>query len=130
MSMVDLTDVVNDADLGEPFTVQRSQGGYFGAGGWSDNYVSLNMFGIISIADDKTVDALPEADRIHEVITIRSAEPVYVTRLSANDGGPATSDIVIYQGPTAPWGTYRVIRRGNYASRGFWRATATRMAGA
>jgi hypothetical protein len=127
---VRLHSVVNNPMLAEAFQVQRSQGGYYGAGGWSDNYTTLNYFGIVSIADAKTVDALPEADRIHGAIVINSELPLYVTRLSAGDGGPATSDIIVYQGDSAPWGKYRVVNEGKYKSRGFWHTIAVWMTGA
>lgn len=127
--MADLSFAVNDPLTAENFTIQRSEKGYFGSGGWSDQYTTIQGYGVVSIADDKTVDALPEADRIHEVISIHSELPLYVTRLATSDGGPATSDIVIYQGPSVAWGTYRVIKTRNYQSRGYWAALATRMAG-
>jgi hypothetical protein len=127
---MDLSFVTNDPLDGETFVTERSQGGYYGAGGWSDNYVTMNLFGIISIADARDVEALPDADRVHEVISIHCEQRLYTTRLAAGDGGPATSDLVIYQGPNAPWGKYRVLPVKNYQSRGFWSALATRMAGA
>lgn len=126
---MDLSYVTNDPLDGENFVVQRSQG-WFSNDGWSEQYATLNYFGIVSIANPKTVEMLPDADRVNEVIVINCELPLYVTRLNAAEGGPATSDLVMYTGAVAPEGTYRVIQVHNYKRRGFFWALATRMAGA
>ena len=123
---MDLSFAVNSPLLAENFTVMRSNGGSFGAGGWRDNYTTLAYYGVITPnGDPKEVEAIPEADRIHGVITINCELPLFVTRASGADGGPATSDIVQWNGDN-----YRVMKTHDYRSRGFWWAIAVRMAGA
>ena len=121
---MDLSFVVTDPLDGEAFTVQRSQGGFYGAGGWSDNYVTLNYFGIISIESPRVDDDQPSATRTHETIVINCELPLYVTRLSSQDEG-STSDLVVWHG-----GNYRVTATHDYSPRGYWWATAERMLGA
>jgi hypothetical protein len=120
----DLSLVVNDPDVAVVFVVERSQNGYFGAGGWSDNYTTLPYYGIVSSPTPTEIEALPEADRVHGSVVINCELPLYVTRLSA-DGGSATSDIVIYGGEK-----YRIVQTHDYSARGFWWAVAVRMPGA
>jgi hypothetical protein len=122
---MDLSFAVNDPLTAESFQIQRSNGGYYGAGGWSDKFTTLNLYGRITLATAREIEALPEADRTHESIVVHCELPMYVTRLSANDGGPATSDIAIYHNQQ-----YRIVSTNNYASRGYWWAIAVRMMGA
>lgn len=123
---MNLSSVVNNPTLAEPFSVQRSIGGAFGPSGWTEKYSTLNYYGIISIADAKTVDAVPEADRVHEMIVINCELPLYVTRV-ANEGTPGqgTSDVVTWQGDQ-----YRILKVHNYSNRGYYWCLAARMVGA
>jgi hypothetical protein len=81
---------------------------------------------VISIASEKDIDSVPEADRVHEMIVINTVNPIYVTRAAdaSDTGGPATSDMVVWNNTN-----YRVIKVYNYQSRGYWWAIAGRMAG-
>lgn len=122
---MNLSFVTNSPALGQSFTVLRSQGGAFVLGKWTEPAPqTLNYFGVISIADARTVEALPEADRVHEMIVINCEQPLYLTRATGSTA-PATSDQVVYQGEK-----YRVMKVHNYAQRGYWWALASRMAGA
>ena len=123
--MADLSFAVNDPLTAETCQLQRSQGGYYGAGGWSDNYTTMNYYGVIRPATAREIEALPPADRVHEVIVIKGELPIYVTRRAPEAGGPATSDLIIYHGES-----YRVIRTRPNLNANFWTAWATRMAGA
>lgn len=120
-----LQKVVNNARLAEAFTVTRSQGGNWVAGGWQDKYVTISMYGIISPNNDpRLAELLPDSDHVHQAITVNCELPLYVTREKGSTG-PATSDIVIWNNEQ-----YRVIKTHNYALRGYWWAYCVRMAGA
>ncbi len=121
--MASLSFACNDPLTAEQFTVQRSQGGYYDAGGWSDQYTTLNYYGVIRPLAPKEVDMEMEADRVHGTIEIRCELPLYVTRVAPEIGGPATSDIVIWHNQN-----YRVVSAAPYD--GFWAAVAVRMEGA
>ena len=121
---MDLSFATNDPLVAEAFTVQRSQGSW-GAGAWNDKFTSLGYYGIISIATAREIEALPEADRVHEAITINCEQPLYVTRIAGEGtSGPGTSDLIVWNGDQ-----YRVVRVENYQSRGMWYAIALRMIG-
>lgn len=120
-----LDDVVNDPELAEQFIVLRSQGGAYIAGKWTEPTPQvLSYFGIVSIAEKKDVEALPEADRIHGAIVINCELPLYVTHVNGT-AGPGTSDLVQWNGEK-----YRVVNVRNYASRGYFWGIAVRMTGA
>lgn len=127
---MNLTEVVNDPDIAEHFTILRSSGGFFGPGGWVEPPPqSISMYGVISQASMPELESLPEADRVHDTVVINCELPMFITRV-ANTGtmgtpGAGTSDIVIYQGEK-----YRIMKVSNYAARGYWWAIATRMLGA
>src|ERR1035438_3674773 len=98
--MPDLSEVVNDPDRAEYFTVFRSVDGVWGPGGWSDSFDTLSYYGIVSIADPATVQSLPEGDRIEAAIVINCELPLYVTRIAGEDcetGNDATSDVVRWE---------------------------------
>jgi hypothetical protein len=121
---MDLSEVLNDQDTCQTFTILRSQGGTFAAGGWQEPAPqSLSAYGVVSIADAKTIETVPESDEIHEAIVVNSVSPMYTTR-AGQIGGPATADKIVWNGET-----YRVLKSHNYASRGYWWAIAGRMAG-
>jgi hypothetical protein len=124
---MNLTDVVNDPDIAESFIILRSTGGSFGPGGWTEpSPIQLSVYGIVSIADAKTIATLPEADQISEAIVINTETPIFVTRVAGEGtSGPGTSDIVVWNGDK-----YRVAKVHNYDSRGYWWAVAVRLLGA
>jgi|HubBroStandDraft_1064217.scaffolds.fasta_scaffold180069_2 hypothetical protein len=118
----DLQDVVNSPDLAESYTICRSQGGSFQAGGWSDNKVTIPAWGVVSVASDRQIGAIPEADRVGEIRSFISECPIYTT----SETRGAVSDILIWNGTK-----YRVLSVGRYDNRGgFYSALAVRLKGA
>jgi hypothetical protein len=122
---MELQDVVNDPDLAEEFTIVRSTGS-FASGGWQDTKTEISAYGIVTVADDNSLEAVPEADRIHGARIFIAECPIYVTSEDRRDGTTGTSDVLVWQGQK-----YRVQRVGNYSNRGgFYYAVATRTKGA
>ena len=118
----ELEDVVNDPDLAEEFTICRSQGGTFGPGGFQDQKTFLPAYGVVSVASDRQIAMLPEADQVNETRVFFNSEPMYTT--SENRG--AVSDILIWNNTR-----YRVMSVGKYCNRGgYYMALAVRMQGA
>lgn len=126
----ELQDVINDPDLGEPFTILRSTG-QFGPGGWQDTRSSIDVFGLVTQSSQKQIESIPEADRVHSMRTFITECPMYVTdeTRDTNDGsgttGSGASDILVWNGVN-----YRVIGVNNFSNRGgFYLAIAARMSG-
>lgn len=117
---MDLSDVVSDSDLAETYTIQRITGS-FQAGGWVANSpVSIPAYGVVSVATQEDLDAVPEGDKITGGMVFHSTQQMFVTKSSTNQ----TSDQLLWQGDL--WRVYSV---GNYSNRQYWRALAARMAG-
>lgn len=124
MGIIDLSEVVEDPDLAEPFTIIRTSG-QFGAGGWlADTPQNITAFGVVSVATPKEIADLPvEADKIKEVRAFWSTTPMFVTNAVGVAAG-ATSDVLVWQGVQ-----YRVLALPDYSNRGYYKALAIRMAG-
>lgn len=120
MSEIDLSDVVGDPAMADPFTIERSQGG-FGRGGWiASPPLVIPGFGVVSVASGADLEALPEADRIHEARVFHTTQEILLPSADRN----GLSDVLIYQGVR-----YRVVNSKDYSSRGFFWVIAVRMKG-
>ncbi len=116
----ELQDVVNDYDLADNFTILRSEGSFV-AGGWQDKKTSIPVWGVVTVATDKQLQMIPEADRVTGARMFLCEQPLYTTS-EMNSG---TSDILV-------WGNqqYRVLSVGPYENRGgYYCAIASRMSG-
>jgi len=119
-----LQDVTNDPDLAEQATVLRSTG-TFAAGGWQSTTQTLQWWGVVTVASDRQLESLPEADRVHGARVFISEQQLYVTAAQREDGTAGTSDVLLYNGHK-----YRVASVGPYQNRGgFYSAVALRMQG-
>jgi hypothetical protein len=116
----DLQDVVNDPDLAEPFNIQR-QTGSFGPGGWQVTPQSIDMWGVVTVATQKQLQMIPEADRVNGARMFLSQFPIYTT----NEVQGVTSDIIVWDNLN-----WRVVAVAPYENRGgyYW-AIAQRMRG-
>jgi hypothetical protein len=118
MGTIFLDDIVTDPDLAESYTVERSVGGMFVAGGYQDSKTTLAMYGVVSRDVSNELDMVPEGDRVKELRAFWSAKPIYRT----NENG--VSDILIWNNEK-----YRVLFVANYMNRKYWKAIAARMKG-
>jgi hypothetical protein len=117
---LDLSDVVNDSDMGDCFCILRSTGQY-AAGGWTAQPpISIQAFGVIAIAEPDDLLQIPEADRVQGSLQVMTATPIYQT-LASKSG---TSDQIEWRG-----GTYRVQSVAPWKVNGFYSAIAVRMKG-
>jgi hypothetical protein len=116
--MIDLSEVVEDSEMAEPFQILRPFG-QFAQGGWQvTSTQTINAFGIVSLATAKEIAMLPEADRVSEIRAFWTTTPMYVT-----DGTRGqTSDILLWSGTK-----YRIIGQPQYDTRGYYKALATRI---
>jgi len=115
---VDLSRVVNNSRIAENWVIQRGTAGQFAAGGWQESRTSIPAYGIVSVADAKTLDQLPEGDRVREAMIFHSTTQMFVTNAANNQ----TSDLIQWNNDQ-----YRVIKVADYATRGFWWAIAGRI---
>lgn len=75
-----LSEVVNDPDLGQPFTIYRSKGQY-GPSGWETvgQPQQISTFGVIGIAEDRDMQQVPEGDRIDGSLQVYTGTRLLVT---------------------------------------------------
>jgi len=117
-----LGDVILDGEMVDTYQVSRSKGKFVMGLGWqSEASSTFDVYGVVSAISGKDLQALPEADRIHQTRAFWSNVELFITHASAPAG---TSDLIIWRGDK-----YRIVTVGQYENRGYWKAIAVRMAG-
>lgn len=120
MGVIDLSEVVEDPDMAEQFTIRRTTG-QFAAGGFALNApTDVPAYGVVSVATAKEIEAIPEGDRVNEIRAFWTTTQMFVTNLA----GSEVSDILIWQSTA-----YRILIQPDYDNRGYYKALATRMLG-
>ena|ERR1022692_3055243 len=115
-----LQDVVNNPDLAEMFLIVRQPGAQ-GPGGWqASEPQNIPTYGTVSVARQRELEMVAEADRVHEVRVFHTTTPMYTTSADLS----ITSDILVWQGIQ-----YRILSVMIYPQRGYYGALAVRMAG-
>ncbi len=118
--MIDLSEVVADPDLAEPFTIFRTTG-YFDRGGWTAGPpVQIPARGVVTPASDRELDMVPEGDRIKGSMTFHTHEELHLTSVSEG----SVSDKILWQGDY-----YRLVFIAPWTSFGFNKAVGVRMEG-
>lgn len=119
--MLDVSEVANSPDLAESFTILRSTGTQFNQGVWETEEQSITGFGVISVAESRDAEMLPEGDLAKGAMVFWSAQPIYVTN-TTNIAVGQSSDILVWNGKR-----YRVLTVRPYKDWGYYRAVGTRM---
>jgi hypothetical protein len=118
--MIDVSEILNDPDLCEPFEVQRSTGS-FQAGRFVSTASAVPLYGSVQMADAKTLQQVPEGDRVTSARVFWSTSPMYETRTGSNEG---LSDILVHHGVQ-----YRVAKVWDWSGAGYFKAFAVRIKG-
>ena len=126
--MISLSDVVNDPDFAQNFSVIRSTGNFV-AGGYQTTSVTVPFYGIITVASDEDLQMVPEGDRVTGAMLFHSSQQIYTTQIdpAANPSSPNQqyiADKIIWRGLT-----YRVIKISPWVDFGYWRAIGIREGG-
>lgn len=120
--MLDLSSVVLDPDFAQTFTIKRFSG-QWQAGRFIQTNNEIQMAGIISIANAKQIEFIPEGDRIGGEIAIHTVQPLYNSRNGTDISQGGTSDIVIWHGDK-----YKIYQVNEYSDYGYYLAIGQRMA--
>lgn len=121
--MIDVSEVVNDPDLAQAFTILRNSGSWLNGVWQSGNTTPVQGFGVISPATSRDIKMLPEGDQTGELRVFHSAQPIYVT--NANDAVDSTgqsSDILCWRGDN-----FRVLNVKHEEDYGYYRAIGSRL---
>jgi hypothetical protein len=119
-----LTEIVNDPDLAQAFTLFRSTGQYV-AGGWANTVTQIPSYGVITVASEEALDMVPEGDRVSGSMHVLTAARLYETHeagVAGKNGG--LSDQIQWNGQM-----YRVQAVAPWKDFGFWSAVFVRMTG-
>jgi len=116
---MNLTNVAQSLILNaQSYTVKRTTGS-FTRGRWAaDTPTEIEMFGVVTVVNEKELQQIPEADRITGAMYFFSKDPIYVTREGA------VSDKIYWQGD---W--YRIFQIAQWPDYGYYRATGVRTTG-
>lgn len=118
----DLSEVVDDGVLSEPYKIERTTG-QFQAGGFVESFEIVGGYGVVSVASEQDLIMIPEGDRVTGAMVFHSKSRIYETQKDA-DGTQYVSDVMIWN-----YQRYRVLHVGPYPNRKFWKAIAVRMQG-
>jgi hypothetical protein len=122
--MIDVSELLNDPDLCSEFTIERPTG-KFAMGGWqAGDPEIIPAYGAVRNLSGNEIQQLPEADRVLDVLSVRSVTPMNGSTTGNADGNAQTSDIIIWNGSR-----YRVVRTRDYSEQGYYYAEASRMEG-
>lgn len=119
MATIDLSDVVSDPDMAETFTILRSKGGFV-SGGWEDSRSSIAGYGVVSVAEQKDLNMLPEGTQVSEARVFHSIQNMILI----NETNLNLSDILVWNGVK-----YLAHKSADYSNFGYYRAIAVRMEG-
>lgn len=115
-----LSEIVNDPDLGQNVTILRTKG-QFGPDGWvAASPISIPTYGVISIASTKSMEMIPEGDRLTGGIELCSTTRIYTTSEDAS----GISDQIMWRD-----NMYRVMSVSKWSDFGFNSAILVRMTG-
>ena len=123
--MINLSEVVNDPDFAQDFSIQRSSGGSWQAGKWITAIINVPGYGVIQPATPEELEQVPEGDRVKGALSFHSEQPLYETHTTApNDQFAGTSDMVTWQGQK-----YRFVKLFPWEDFGYYKAIGVRMSG-
>lgn len=122
--MIDVSELIEDPDFAQSFTVTRR------TGHWVDgNFVTtpktIKMTGVIQPMNTRDVQMLPQGDTVKGAVNIWTTQPLHVTRLDKNEESGAVSDEVTWQGEA-----YKILEIQNFSDGGYYQAAAVRKLGA
>lgn len=119
--MIDMSAVLCNPDLCQPFTAQRSSGTLV-AGRFVGTPTDVQLYGAVQTPDANTLEQMPEGDRVTGARVFWSTSPIYETRTGDHEG---LSDILIQHDTQ-----YRVAKVWGWVDNGFFKAYAVRIKGA
>jgi len=123
--MIDLSEVVEDPDFAQSFTLTRTPGvwsvGEQGAGFQGEPY-TVTLWGVIEPASPEDAEVIPEGDRITGAMAFWSTQPILHS--AGSQTTPQLADIVNWRG-----NTYRIVHVYPWTDWGYGKAIGVRQEG-
>lgn len=117
--MISVAEICNDPDLAQHVTIYRSQG-QFGPGGWVNQTTQIPAYGSLQPATAKSLQMIPEGDRVEGAIQFFTTQPIY----STSEDQSRISDQIMWQE-----NMYRVSGIFKWNEFGYYGAILVRMTG-
>lgn len=121
--MISLSEIVNDPDFAQAFTVERSSGDFDDTGTFISTATDVSFYGIIQPATAKEIKEVPEGDRVQEVISVHSSQQLFTTR---NEPVAGISDVVLWP---LTGNKYKISKLYQWEDFGYYKALGVRMQG-
>jgi hypothetical protein len=123
--MINLAEVVNDADFAQEFEITRSHGGSWIAGKWVNETIGVPGYGVIQPATPEELEQVPEGDRVKGSLSFHSEAPLFETHTyGPNDKFAGTSDVICHRGQK-----YRLVKVWQWEDFGYYKAIGARISG-
>ena len=124
--IVDLTEIVNDPEIAQSFTIERSTV-TFVLGGDQTAVTPITAFGVITVADADTLQMIPEADRTQSAMSFYTTTPIVLShgnepQLSGTSGTQGVSDVLIWRGIR-----FRISKVFPYIDYGYFHAVGVKV---
>lgn len=120
MPTIDMSDIVNDPDFAQSWTVMRSSG-TFARGGYVATACPIIFYGIIQPATTQDIQQVPEGDRATGAMSFISEQRMYTTNATASNKNGGLSDTICWNG-----NIYKIVSVDPWKDFGFWKAVGTR----
>jgi hypothetical protein len=121
--MIDLSFAVTDPRFAQIITVIRNTGKYVAGRFILDTPQTIEMAGVISIANAKQIQFIPEGDRIGGEIAIHATQPLYNSRNATDLEKAGISDEILWHGDL-----YKIYQVNEYSDYGYYFAIGQRKA--
>jgi hypothetical protein len=118
--MINVSNVVNSPRMAQPFTILRGPGSWLN-GVWIPTATPIDGFGVVSVAQPRDIEMIPEGDRVTGMMVFHSECPIYGTHANSAGQG-ASSDIVVWRSQN-----FRILFVYPFEDYGYFRAIGTRM---
>ena len=118
--MLNVSELLQDPDFAQPFSIQRSSGAFV-SGGFETITTTVAAWGVILPASDQDLAQVPAGDRVTGTISIHTAQQLFQTHGGSQ---PGLSDVIAWNGET-----YRILQLFPYQDFGYTKALAARMSG-
>lgn len=119
--MIDVSFLISDPDFAQTIKVYRKTGDWAPNGEFITTENEMPMTGVISIANAKQIEFIPEGDRIGGEIAIHTIEPLYNSRNTTETQQSGLSDEIEWHGDR-----YKIYQVNEYSDYGYYFAIGQR----
>jgi hypothetical protein len=124
--MIDVSELINDPDFCQAFTVTRKAGVFMNGDFVMAQTSPLPFTGVIEPMNTRDMAMFPEGDTLKGMINVYTLLPIFPTMLNPQTRDAGTfSDEITWQGEQ-----YKVVQVQNFSDFGYYKSAASRKLGA